>query len=254
MLLLGDSGSGKTGALASLVKAGYKLKIVDFDNGLDILAKMLEKTPELLSRAEYITCTDKWKSVSGKIMIDGQPKAWAKGMNALDKWEDGTSAKDWERDTVLVLDSLTFAGQAALRNALFLNGRAGQQAQIQDWGAAMSAIEDLLALLYSDSIKCNVIVISHITFVERDDGLNKGYPSALGNKLPPKVGRYFNSILLAKSVGQGTAAKRVIKTSSEGLVELKHPVPGSLPNELPVETGLATFFEAVCGKLGTSKA
>jgi hypothetical protein len=112
----------------------------------------------------------------------------------------------------------------------------------------MSAIEDLLALLYSDSIKCNVIVISHITFVERDDGLNKGYPSALGNKLPPKVGRYFNSILLAKSVGQGTAAKRIIRTSSEGFVELKHPVPGSLALELPVESGLATFFEAVCGK------
>ena len=36
LLLMGDSKSGKTGALASLVLAGYKLRILDFDNGLEI--------------------------------------------------------------------------------------------------------------------------------------------------------------------------------------------------------------------------
>ena len=33
-ILLGDSGTGKTGALASLVKAGYKLRVLDLDNKL----------------------------------------------------------------------------------------------------------------------------------------------------------------------------------------------------------------------------
>ena len=37
LLLCGDSGSGKSGALASLVGAGYKLRILDMDNGLDSL-------------------------------------------------------------------------------------------------------------------------------------------------------------------------------------------------------------------------
>jgi len=37
MLFVGDSGAGKTGALASLAAAGYHLHIMDLDNGLDVL-------------------------------------------------------------------------------------------------------------------------------------------------------------------------------------------------------------------------
>jgi hypothetical protein len=43
LLNLGDAGSGKTGALASLAKAGQRLIILDFDNGLDILIGLLKK-------------------------------------------------------------------------------------------------------------------------------------------------------------------------------------------------------------------
>ena len=34
LLYLGDSGSGKTGSLVSLLKAGYKIKVLDLDNGV----------------------------------------------------------------------------------------------------------------------------------------------------------------------------------------------------------------------------
>ena len=33
LLYIGDSGSGKTGSLASLVKDGYKIRILDYDSG-----------------------------------------------------------------------------------------------------------------------------------------------------------------------------------------------------------------------------
>ncbi len=36
LALLGNSGDGKTGALASLANAGYRLAVFDFDGGLDI--------------------------------------------------------------------------------------------------------------------------------------------------------------------------------------------------------------------------
>ena len=36
LLLVGDSGSGKTASLATLANAGYKLRILDYDNGLDL--------------------------------------------------------------------------------------------------------------------------------------------------------------------------------------------------------------------------
>ena len=44
LLLVGDSGSGKTASLATLANAGYKLRILDFDNGLDILPEFLTDT------------------------------------------------------------------------------------------------------------------------------------------------------------------------------------------------------------------
>lgn len=249
MLFIGDSGAGKTGALTSLVKAGYTLKILDFDNGLDILSKLImRECPDKICNVSYISCQDDFKSISGRTIVDGAPKAFARALNALDNWEgQGPIAKIAGPETVLVIDSLTFACAAAMRQALYMNGRGLNAPQIQDWGSAMSMIEDLLANLYSNGIKCNVIITSHITYIERDDGSNKGYPSALGNKLPPKVGRYFNSIFLAKTKGLGANSARIIRTASEGLIELKHPLPGGIPPELPLETGLATIFQAICG-------
>ena len=43
MLLEGDSGSGKTGSLASLVAAGFSLRILDMDNGLEPLKQFVQK-------------------------------------------------------------------------------------------------------------------------------------------------------------------------------------------------------------------
>lgn len=255
MLLIGESGSGKSGCLASLAKAGYNLRIIDFDNGLDVLAKLLAGDQKALERVNFITCTDKFKSVAGSVIVNGQPKAWANAMTSLDNWKDGNfgSVSSWGSDDVLVLDSLTFASAAAMRQVLFLNGKTNETRRIQDWGQAMDLTESLLSLLYSDEIKCNVIVTSHITYIERDDGLSKGYPSALGSKLPPKIGRYFNTILMTKSTGSGANVKRVIRTVTEGAIDLKTPIPGKLPPELPLETGLAQFFEAVRGGKPTPK-
>ena len=52
MLFIGPSGAGKTGALASLASAGYNLRILDMDNGLDVLANVLNdpKKPLLEGR------------------------------------------------------------------------------------------------------------------------------------------------------------------------------------------------------------
>jgi hypothetical protein len=61
LLLEGDSGSGKTGSLASLVAAGFKLRVLDMDNGLDSLANAVKRTcPDKLSgNVEFRTLRDK---------------------------------------------------------------------------------------------------------------------------------------------------------------------------------------------------
>jgi len=263
LLLIGDSGSGKTGALASLAKAGYEVRILDFDAGADILVDLLKEDHPAMERVVYETFTDKLRSAQGKMVPDGMPKAFPGALDLLDSWKiketvlpDGEvspaydlgKVESWGPGHVLVLDSLTLMSNAALRYVLAVNNRPMGPPQIHDWGQAMEMIEGVMAKLFSSSIKCNVIVTSHITYIG-EEGAVRGYPNTLGQKLPPKLGRYFNSIILSKTQGQGASAKRILSVRSEGLIELKTPAPSRMPTKgyFDLNTGLAEFFAAVRG-------
>ncbi len=272
LLNVGVPGSGKTGATACLVKAGYRMIVVDFDNGVDIIINLLKDDREALERLYYETFTDKMQLIKGvaktadkdskprpMIVTKGVPTAFTGALEALTKWkfpvEEGSTETydlgnigDWGPDTIVLIDSLGFAGVAALRMIRQLNIHQFETFTSQpDYGQAMDMLEGMLQLLYSESVKCHVIVNSHITFL--DDILKGsliGLPRALGSKLPPKVGGYFNSIVHTTTVGFGRSAERVIKTTSEGLVELKLPIlPGTLPSQLPIKDGLLTIFRTL---------
>lgn len=246
LLYLGDSGTGKTGSLASLAKAGYNLRILDFDNGLDILAHLLSDDPDAMSRVRFKTCTDKMKQIGNAIVPDGIPQAFSNAMKALNGWKDededlGPISKWGEKD-VLVVDSMTFFGNAVMRHVLHINGKSGQQPSQPNWGEAMRINEDFMAMLYDSSIKCNVIVISHIVQLGDENVGLQGFPTALGTKLPPKIPRYFNTMVCAETRGVGTGQKRLIRTRSKMGLELKVANP-KIPETLPLETGLATIFD-----------
>lgn len=253
MLFVGDSGKGKTGALASLAEAGFNVRILDFDRGVGILASILKSKPEALSKIIYETCTDQFQEIGGKIIPVGVPSAFTKGLRLLTHWKtkelDLGKITTWTRNEVLVLDSFTHMCNAAMVYVMALNNRSGDHPWQGDWGQAMDYMENVLKLLYSDAIKCHVIVNTHITFVggtENDKGQVTGakpYPNALGQKLPPKVGQYFNTMLQADSVGLGNNAKRIIRTTPNGELGIKSEILG-LPKELPLESGLAMFFKA----------
>src|SRR5712671_7014981 len=87
VLFLGDSKSGKTTALWSLVRARYKLRILDFDNLLDSLKeKLLAECPHLLGNVEFRTLRDKYKMGPNGVVIDGAPKAAMSAMKMLNQW------------------------------------------------------------------------------------------------------------------------------------------------------------------------
>src|ERR1043166_2610991 len=72
LLSLGDPSAGKSGALESLVKAGYNLAILDFDNGLDSLKQyVMRNCPDKAKNVHFVTLQDKWKSGAQGAMIDG---------------------------------------------------------------------------------------------------------------------------------------------------------------------------------------
>jgi AAA domain len=257
LLLLGDSGSGKTGALASLANAGFNLRIIDLDNGLDVLRNLLgdAKSPyakDAISRVEFVTITDPMKNVASRLQPT-KATAWQRAVGLLGDWKDSGaelgSITTWGPQDVLVIDSLTMLSNAALNFVLAMNGRLGQHPQLQDWGAGQTLIESLIQMLYDESIRCNVIVTCHIKFIG-EEGLQRGYPNTLGQALPPKMGRYFNTILMARSMGQGSKVARKILTNPTGLVELKNTAPLRVAAEYDLATGLADYFAAVRGQDG----
>jgi GTPase SAR1 family protein len=249
LLLIGDSKSGKTGALASLVQDSYKLRILDYDNGLDSLAQLVRRDcPDKLANIEFRTLRDRLKSSPTGTITDGAATAFVDGLKLLDNWKYGTvdlgPPAAFGPDTVVVIDSLTFMSEAAyrFREPLVPRSRDGKYDARAVYGDAQDAIEGVLALLTSDNFRTNVIVISHVRYVDNPDGTKKGYPTAVGGALSPRIPTYFNSVALAQT---GPGGKRQIQTVATAMIDLANPASFKMLPVLPIETGLATFFKTV---------
>ena len=243
-MLAADSGSGKTGAMASLVDAGFNLRILDFDNGLSVLKGYVKKR-ENLKNVHYVDqLQDQYQLVAGRLGIKKAP-AFQRAMDALDKggkdyWgADVPPLLEWTHRDILVLDSLTMAGRASLQMVMQANAAGMKNPEIQHYGTAMENVEKLVQTLMSSITKCHVIINTHITGIEGDARL---YPDALGSKLPPKIGKYLDNLIGLRLVG----GERKFLTKKDGLLALKCAV--DLPESLPITSGWVTIFEKLTGK------
>jgi hypothetical protein len=249
LLIVGNSGVGKTGALASLPPAGYRLFIIDFDNGLDILRDPTVLAPQFHSQVYFKTFTDPVNLAMPQLAL---PRAAMQAAAALNSWEETVDGKKislggvekWGEKDVLVIDSLTFWGNALMRQVLAMNKRLGQQPFQSDWGDAIRMQEETIAALYSETIRCNIVIMAHLSPIEDKTapGISRLYPSALGSKFPPKVGRYFNNMILMERKGDS----RIFKTRGTAVIDLKTSKPSSIPPEMPAN--LAEFFRLARGK------
>jgi hypothetical protein len=252
-LCIGDNGSGKTGALVSLAEAGYNLRILDFDRGTEVLAQLC--SPSARKRVDVETFVNDYEMVlagsSGKRMVPKKPvTAFINAMNCLASWPGLGSPTSWGPETVLVVDTLTRLGNVCMEHTMDLKGKFRSldskdwHPSQPDWGDAMKLQENVLAMLQSDDLKCHVIVNAHVVFLTPDGELSdKGFPSALGNKLPPKIGGYFNSTLHFSHQGVGANKRRGFYTKSTGLISTKTPAPGKVKDFYPIESGLAEYFK-----------
>jgi hypothetical protein len=250
MILIGDSSSGKTGSLVSLVAADYQLRILDYDNGLDSLkAQILHRCPEKIENVSFRCLQDRRKSSPFGSVLASKPSAFIKGIETIDRWKfkdpDGTETDfgtpgEWGRDHVLVIDSLTTMSDAAYDWAepLVPGGKSGEKDGRAIYGMGQDAIENLLKTICGGDFLCNVIVIAHIRYLELTGGGLKGYPQTIGKALSPKIPVFFNSIAMCQTV----AGKRTIQTEATAVMDLKNPKPFEMKPEYPLSTGLAEFF------------
>lgn len=244
ILYVGDSSTGKTGSLVSLVQDGYKLKILDLDNGLDSLKAFAKRDcPDKVKNVDYETRRDIFKASKSGPIVSGTPKAFTESLELMNKWSDGSVLSELGEEYIFVLDSLSAFGRAALAWAEGMNPMAKDK---RNWfGTAQGAVENTIAMLSSEAFHCNVIIISHVQYKEGDDGMTKGWINVVGKALGPIIPRYFNTLVLAESSGSGENTRRKIKTLPTGALDLKNPVPFKLAKELPLETGLATLFKTL---------
>ena len=245
LLLTGDSGSGKSGALASLVGAGYKLCVLDMDNGLDPLKTYVEHDcPHLLGNVEFRTLRDGYKTTAAGPVVD-RPRAFVDAMKMLDHWKyddtDLGKPSTWGPDYICVLDSLSFFSDAAFDWAQSLNP--GAKDPRQWFYAAQQAVESALALLTSASFATNVIVTAHVRYNVSEDGTTKGYPNAVGSALGPTIPRYFNQWAQCRN----RAGKRTIETAATTMFDLKNTKPFTMDKSYDLGDGLAKFFAVLRG-------
>lgn len=236
LIYIGDSGTGKTGSLVSLLEDGYHFKILDMDNGLDSLVYYAkQQCPDKLKNVEFETLRDEYKSTKAGPMIKGSPKAFVAALDKLTEW-----AEIEDPNTFFVLDSGSAFGRAAFEWAKGMNPTSRDPRQW--YFAAQQAFESTIAMLTGEQFKMNVILISHINYKEVIEGVNKGYVNAVGSALGPTIPKYFNTLLLAEASGSGSNVRRKIKTMPTGVIDLKVPNP-KVEREYPLETGLSTIIK-----------
>ena len=245
---VGDSGTGKTGSLISLIKAGYTIRMLDLDNGVETLKQLImHECPERIDQLDYITLRDKFKAdpVYG-IKVDGGAKAYKQAIKYLNKWDDDSIPAEWGKDTVFCLDTLGSFGRAAFLWAQSMNPSVKDGRQW--YGTAQESIRTVLDLLTAKEFGCHVLVMSHVQLIEQSEGVYKGQVSAIGKALGGDIPKVFNTMIQAESMGHGDNVKRQILTKSTGIMDLKTTIPWELNKKLPLETGLATIFEKVTGR------
>jgi hypothetical protein len=241
-LLIGDSGTGKTTALWSLVAHGFKLRIYDFDNLLDpLITKVKKECPDKLDSIEYMSFRDKMKTTEMGPIIDGQPRAFVDFLKALDKWEDGSKPAEWGPKYIAVIDSHTTQARAAFFWARGLQGASGIPEGVATKGVdarqifftAQQATMNCIAMLTSPSFRANVLMICHIKYMEQG-GVIKGFPLSIGTAISPEIPTYFPSVTLAT---KDNGNKRVFRTRSTQMIDLKDPksFDPTYANELPMD-------------------
>ena len=242
VLMCAPSGTGKTALIGTLARADYRCFVQDFDGGTEILLD-----PSIVPVA-------KRKNIYIKTYIDkpltqdnGIPVAALNAMKDLSQgWMEGGQNLGkpitWGVRDVLFCDTLGFLGDACLRFVQATNNHF-EKATIPDYGTAMEMLEKYLETVFSDQTRCNVVVNSHVMFTGSPEvqGTQKGYPIALGSKLPPKVPRYFNSMLsLEKKKDAKGEITVVMHTRMTAALDLKTPAPSIIPAEMKAD--LALFF------------
>jgi hypothetical protein len=245
ILLLGESGSGKTYSLRTLIDAGLTLFVLQTEPGGTVLADL----PEDKYHCHYIApATAPWDamadsakkintlSMKALAQMDGiNKREYAQWIEVIETLGDfkcdrcGTSYGDvstWDNDRVLVIDSLS--GLNIMAMDLVVGSKPTKS--MADWGIAMDNLGRLINKLVTDT-KCHLVLTAHLE-PERDEvtGRVVNMPSTLGRKLAPQLPRFFDDCI--NTIREGSTWKWSTATANTALKA----------RDLPIDDNLAPSF------------
>lgn len=219
VLLYGESGSGKTYAIRTLIECGITPFVIFTENGM----RTISDVPADKLHWVYIPPADISWGDMGKIgqTINRQTyEDMAANKNGVEKnrhtqllkfyetcnkfvcqrtGEDFGSVQDWGTDKALVVDSLS--GLSMMAKGLTVGAK--PTLHQGEWSVAMNTIESVVNKLCLQ-LWTTCIITAH---AERETdpvaGSVKIYPSSLGAKLSPKLPRYFDDVVYCESIEKG---------------------------------------------------
>ena len=219
VMLLGESGAGKTHSLVTLIEAGITPFIIFTEPGMATLGKALNDhglSEDQCHWRHISSATQSWGSMIkmsenlNKMsfdmitkMTDPHKMEYTQWIDVLKTCEDfvdertGTSfgnVGSWGPDRALIIDSLSGLNDMAM--ALIVGSRPTRS--MPDWMVAQNNLVGFINKLCVD-LDCHFILTGHL---EREqDEVSGGISlmaSTLGKKLAPKLPRYFDEVVMAK--------------------------------------------------------
>jgi|CXWK01.1.fsa_nt_gi hypothetical protein len=242
VLLMGGTGSGKTFSIRTLIAAGIKPLCIFTENSFDVLGDVPKEQlhwmyipPQaaglqvLKTAASQISMLNADQLQKQHDMTRAQTNQYMPLLNALMDFkcqrtgESFGNVSTWGTDKALVIDSLSGLTIAATKLAV---GEKYAMTQ-PEFQVAMKTIENLINQI-CNGFHCHAVVTAHTEReVDEVNGGAKIYPSTLGRKLAPVLGRYFTDVILAKRMGT-----KFIWDSADPQADLKSrnaPIASELP-------------------------
>lgn len=248
VLVYGDPASGKTGAIAQLANAGYRILLLDLDQNSRVIGSFLKP-----GHADIFIHTFGVAKMTGTNLFAGNKgeaaQAALKEMRTfcqmLQHWktesEDLGPTSAMTAKDVIVVDSGTFLGEL-----LFMAAKADPEAnkhtptQYRLAGEYYSAILDYLC---GNKVGASVVVLTHITQTGDKDsdgkfiGKPRDIPVAIGEKMSKRMPSYFSDIWRLEVDRTGQRKFRTAATAFEGL---RTSNPSKIKGEEPFD--MASMF------------
>jgi hypothetical protein len=211
---MGDSGTGKTHSLRTLIDAGLEVFGVFTEPGMESLGPVLDKIPHVYLKpvtAGWGPLLDMGRKVNTmpfealtKVQ-DGNRTQYSQFLDLINtfnqfKASDGKDYGDvmtWGTGRALFLDSLSGLNRMAMQ--LVVGGRPTKSQP--DWMIAQDMIRKLLDQLVA-GLRCTFVLTAHLDRV-RDEitGGTQIMVNSLGQKLAPEIPLFFSDVILTQRVG-----------------------------------------------------